>query len=203
MDKIKQFFKDLINKIKGLFDRKSKEEKGSTPEAIASREIKDTSQRTVLSPQISSFPHADYYATKRELVKFIEMDTASRTKLAKVIYSIPLQKVNKGSLIRVRAICEMSNKNEYPAFMVTGVVMADSSHAVGGEIIGAFNGSNVYNTKHHHVAVQHGHLVAYKDLEGKYINLVAFAARSGIPPRYYVSVEAGYGSMEVEVHKHA
>lgn len=139
--------------------------------------------------------------TTGNLIKCIEAPDVIDLEKARVVYSLPLTGVQKGSLIGFAGYSEVTNDMTKPLMIAYYFVITDSPYATDGIEITRKKGINVTPDMHHGIIGQSGFYRAQENLDGLYLNMVLYAA-SGEKMLLNESLKVEkFGDMQYEVLK--
>lgn len=130
------------------------------------------------------------------------IDVEPVTPIKKVIYSVQLPDVVPiNSILQITTQSEYTNPYSYWVQMSRAIIIADSNTATTGTNVtknAAENGGTV-STQHHYIMIEARQYKTTAELAGKYINLVVWAMQSAAGGSDTLTVEQGYGHLDVHI----
>jgi hypothetical protein len=137
-----------------------------------------------------------FYESLKELVTTLNIQTNQQV----VIYSVNIPILNANDVLTITSTFECTNNYKYNAQIGSYIVLATLPNSINGTRIDPANAWNITPGMHHGVVVKARSYKVYTQMFNSYINVVGYSSADAAKPGQTLTVEQGYGHLDVVVH---
>lgn len=134
-----------------------------------------------------------YFQTLIEQVSYLNICTVKKA----IIYSVLIPFFQAGDIMIITTEFEATNHYQYNVMIGSAIILGDEEGSVEGDIIDPANAFNISPSMHHGVVTKARSYQTQKDVQNKYVNVVAWAASKNAKASHQLKIEQNYGHLDI------